>query len=163
MRHIRGSHAIFADADGATKFSDVLALQASLSPTISLAIGSRAHMVKSSAVVQRSFMRNLLMHGFHLFLRFLGIRTIQDTQCGFKLFKREAINRIFPYMHCEGWIFDIEILMLAEKLGFGMAEVPVTWHEVAGTKMSLVKDSIMMAWDLIVLRGAYSMGIYVAS
>ena len=67
---------------------------------------------------------------------------------------------IFPYMHCEGWIFDIEILMLAEKMGCGMVEVPVTWHEVEGTKMSLVKDSIMMAWDLCVMRGAYAMGIY---
>lgn len=160
MRHARGSYAIFADADGATKFLDVLTLQAKLDHNTSIGIGSRAHMVNSAAVVKRSFLRNFLMHGFHIFLRFLGIRSIHDTQCGFKLFTRSAVDAIFPHMHCEGWIFDIEILLLAEKLGFGMVEVPVTWHEVEGTKMSLIKDSIKMAWDLIVMRGAYAMGVY---
>lgn len=70
------------------------------------------------------------MRGFHLYVYLVGIRDIEDTQCGFKLFSREAARLIFPHMHVEGWIFDIEVLMLAEKIGIPIAEVQVNWHEV---------------------------------
>jgi dolichyl-phosphate beta-glucosyltransferase len=70
------------------------------------------------------------MYGFHTFLRFIGVASIKDTQCGFKLFSREACSRIFPSLHVDGWAFDVEILYLAEVQGIPMVEVPVTWHEV---------------------------------
>jgi dolichyl-phosphate beta-glucosyltransferase len=63
-------------------------------------------------------------------------------------------------MHCEGWIFDVEMLMLAESAGIPMIEVPIGWKEVVGSKMNLVKDSINMAWDLAILRAAWLIGIY---
>src|SRR4051794_16588593 len=111
MRHVRGEYAVFADADGATRFADLGTLLARLKPVekdaLGIAVGSRAHMVNTSAVVQRSFARNALMHGFHAFLHVMGIRAIRDTQCGFKLFTRAAVRRVFAGMHCEGWIFDI--------------------------------------------------------
>lgn len=100
------------------------------------------------------------MHSFHTLLKTLGIRHIHDTQCGFKLFSRAAIKDIFPFMHTEGWIFDIEILLLAGYLGVPVVEVPITWHEVAGTKVRLVQDSIRMAWDLGVVRLGYIWGVY---
>lgn len=53
------------------------------------------------------------MHSFHQLLYFLGVREIQDTQCGFKLFSRAAAQRIFPNVHVEGWIFDVEVLLIA--------------------------------------------------
>ncbi|KAI5811279.1 nucleotide-diphospho-sugar transferase, partial [Peziza echinospora] len=163
MRHLRGQHAIFADADGATKFADLTALLESLSTSSSdIAVGSRAHMLTTPAVVQRSKIRNLLMYTFHTYLSLMmaPLADIKDTQCGFKLFTRRAAAEIFPRMHNEGWIFDVEVLLLAKKLGYGIREVPVTWHEVEGTKMSLVRDSVMMAWDLAVLRGGYGVGMY---
>lgn len=67
---------------------------------------------------------------------------------------------MFWEVHCEGWIFDIEVLLVAEEEGVEVEEVAVTWHEVEGTKMSLVRDSLRMAWDLVVLRAAYVVGIY---
>ena len=124
-----------------------------------IVIGSRAHMVTSPAVVQRSLLRNLLMRGFHAYLAVLGIAAIKDTQCGFKLFTRSAAKRIFPSMHVEGWIFDIEILIIATLLGdVIIREVPITWREVEGSKMYLVTDSIRMACDLLVIRGSYLLG-----
>ncbi|KAF3197681.1 dolichyl-phosphate beta-glucosyltransferase [Orbilia oligospora] len=175
MRHIRGQYAVFADADGATKFSDLKTLLTRLqsiessraSPTTpskteyhGISVGSRAHMVNSSAVVARSWYRNLLMYGFHTFLHVIGIQKIKDTQCGFKLFTRDTARLVFWEGHCEGWIFDIECLLIAEEEKVGVEEVSVTWHEVEGTKMNLVKDSIRMAWDLVVLRAAYAVGVY---
>jgi hypothetical protein len=70
------------------------------------------------------------MYAFHTFLHFIGIRSIKDTQCGFKLFTRRTCAKIFPSMHVERWAFDVECLYLAEQQSIPMIEVPVTWHEV---------------------------------
>ena len=163
MRHCRGAYTIFADADGATKFSDLTTLLDSLKALqapAAIAVGSRAHMVHTAAVVQRSFVRNLLMYTFHFYLGVMGISRIKDTQCGFKLFSREAAVCLFNGMYTEGWIFDVEILLRAEKAGIKVIEVPVSWHEVEGTKVSLMRDSVVMALDLLVLRAGYATGVY---
>lgn len=125
-----------------------------------VAIGSRAHMVSTDAVVKRLFIRNFLMYGLHTLVYVFGIRQIQDTQCGFKMFNRRALSQIFPHMHTERWIFDVEVLLLAEMQGIRMKEFAVNWEEVDGSKVDLAKDSIGMAIDLVVTRMAYLLGIY---
>ncbi|RDL31427.1 Nucleotide-diphospho-sugar transferase [Venustampulla echinocandica] len=156
FRHVRGAYAIFADADGASKFEDSRKLVRGCKgiedgTARGIAVGSRAHLVGSEAVVKRSALRNALMHSFHLLLRLLtppATSRIRDTQCGFKLFSRAALPHIVPYMHVEGWIFDVEMLMLAESApapvsaaeatgkgntnlnsGIRVAEVQIGWHE----------------------------------
>ncbi|KAK0735801.1 hypothetical protein B0T21DRAFT_451854 [Apiosordaria backusii] len=185
LRHVRGKYAVFADADGASRFSDLGRLIEGCEDVVDgsnrgVAIGSRAHLVGSEAVVKRSAIRNFLMRSFHFVLMILtppATSRIRDTQCGFKLFSRAALPHIVPYMHAEGWIFDIEMLMLAESApatpvlasdgsvigtsyGIKVAEVPVGWHEVEGSKVSLVKDSIRMAMGLAVLRASWMFGVY---
>lgn len=223
--HSRGALILFADADGATSFADLSNLCRTLSHVSTdkghaVAVGSRAHMVKSDAVVKRSFIRNFLMHSFHIFLTLLlrpptlrgllrkltggkkkasgkkagcnGTRTtilpvqpeIKDTQCGFKLFTRPTAQLVFPASHIDGWIFDVELLILAQTssnlamqieppseveeteaeeeplkgLAVPIAEVAVHWQEVGGSKIDLVRDSIRMALDLIVIRANYGFG-----
>ncbi|OBT64225.1 hypothetical protein VE03_06863 [Pseudogymnoascus sp. 23342-1-I1] len=193
LRHVRGAHAVFADADGASRFTDLGALVAGAELVKdggdrAVAVGSRAHLVGSEAVVKRSFVRNALMHSFHLLLRLLtppATSRIRDTQCGFKLFTRAALPHIIPYMHAEGWIFDVEMLMLAESAPFSssaskegeegtggggkmggavrgvrVAEVPIAWKEVGGSKLNVLWDSIGMAWGLAVLRASWALGVY---
>ncbi|KAI9752132.1 MAG: dolichyl-phosphate beta-glucosyltransferase [Lichina confinis] len=168
MRHVRGQYVLFADADGASTFSDLDKLMQACRFIVddrgrAIAIGSRAHLVGSEVVVKRSLLRNLLMHSFHLFLRLLtppATAKIKDTQCGFKLFSRPSLPYIIPYMHSEGWIFDVEMLMLAEAAGIPVAEVAVGWKEVKGSKLNVVWDSLGMAWGLAVLRAAWALGVY---
>ncbi|PCG89925.1 Glycosyl transferase, family 2 [Penicillium occitanis (nom. inval.)] len=168
MRHVRGKYVVFADADGASKFSDLgklvtAAQKVEDSEGRAVAVGSRAHMVGSEAVVKRSKLRNFLMHSFHLILWLLtppATAKVKDTQCGFKLFSRASLPYIIPYMHSEGWIFDVEMLMLAEFAKIPVAEVPVGWREVKGSKLNVVWDSIGMAWGLFVLRASWGMGVY---
>ncbi|KAJ4327766.1 dolichyl-phosphate beta-glucosyltransferase [Fusarium piperis] len=185
FRHVRGEYVLFADADGASRFSDVGKLIEGCEEVVDgshrgVAIGSRAHLVGSEAVVKRSALRNFLMRSFHLVLMILtppATSRIRDTQCGFKLFSRASLPHIIPYMHTEGWIFDIEMLMLAESApatpvlgsdgsvigtspGIKVAEVPIEWHEVGGSKLNVIQDSIKMAIGLAVLRASWMMGVY---
>ncbi|KAF2107225.1 putative dolichyl-phosphate beta-glucosyltransferase [Lophiotrema nucula] len=168
MRHARGQYVVFADADGASLFSDLGKLVEGCKAVEDaegrgVAIGSRAHLVGSEAVVKRSKLRNFLMHSFHLLLRLMtppATARIGDTQCGFKLFSRPALPYIIPYMHSEGWIFDVEMLMLAESAEIPMVEVAIGWKEVLGSKLNVVWDSLGMAWGLGVLRGAWGVGVY---
>ena len=185
MRHARGQYIVFADADGASRFSDLGKLVEGCK-TIQdadgrgVAIGSRAHLVGSEAVVkvclhrhppqptssntsQRSKLRNFLMYSFHLLLRIMtpaATARIKDTQCGFKLFSRPALPYIVPYMHSEGWIFDVEMLMLAESADIAMIEVAIGWKEVMGSKLNVIWDSIGMAWGLALLRVCWLVGIW---
>lgn len=118
---------------------------------------------KLTAVIQRSKLRNFLMHAFHVLLRLMtppATSAIKDTQCGFKLFSRPTLPYIIPFMHSEGWIFDVEMLMLAESANIGMAEVAVGWKEVKGSKLNVIWDSLGMAWGLAILRVAWAIGVY---
>lgn len=102
------------------------------------------------------------MHTFHLLLRLLSppkTAAIGDTQCGFKLFTRPSLPYIVPYMHSEGWIMDVELLMLAESAGIPMIEVAIGWKEVKGSKLNVVWDSIGMAVGLAVLRAGWGLGV----
>ena len=89
-----------------------------------------------------------------------GIASIKDTQCGFKAFTRKAAADIFSNLHVQGWIFDIEVLLLAEYLNIPIIEIPIEWHEVDGTKMNLAKDSLLMLKDLILIRLNYALGFW---
>jgi dolichyl-phosphate beta-glucosyltransferase len=168
MRHARGAYVVFADADGASNFTDLDKLVRACQDVEDaqgrgVAVGSRAHLVGSDAVVKRSKLRNFLMHSFHLLLKLMTppqTARIKDTQCGFKLFSRPTLPYIIPHMHMDGWIFDVEMLMLAEFAGIPVAEVAVGWREVVGSKLNVVKDSIGMAWGLALLRICWGTGIY---
>ena len=103
------------------------------------------------------------MRGFHLYLYVLGAGSIRDTQCGFKLFSRRAASVIFPNLHVEGWIFDIEILYLARLNGLQVSEVAVNWVEVDGSKVSLLRDSIKMAIDLLIIKLNYALNVWKVS
>lgn len=98
------------------------------------------------------------MYGLHTILRIVGVGHIRDTQCGFKLFSRAAAQRIFPFQHLPTWIFDVELLLLAKQLRMPVAEVPIEWHEVSGSKLNVITDSLQMLRDLLVLRANHLLG-----
>ncbi|KAI0039573.1 glycosyltransferase family 2 protein [Auriscalpium vulgare] len=163
MLHGRGKRLLMVDADGASRFEDLGLLWTALDTLApqgeaGVAIGSRAHLVKTAAVVKRSFIRNFLMYGLHTVLRLVGVGHIRDTQCGFKLFTRAAAAQIFPRQHLTTWIFDVEVLLLAKQLGVPVVEVPIEWHEVPGSKLSVMRDSLQMLRDLLVLRANQLLG-----
>jgi len=163
-----GERLLMADADGASRIQDLEELWKSMD-TIApkkapgMVVGSRAHLVKTEAVVKRSLLRNVLMYGLHTILRIVGVGHIRDTQCGFKLFSRSAAQQIFPAQHLPTWIFDVELLLLAKQLRIPVAEVPIEWHEVAGSKLNVVTASIQMLRDLLIVRANHLLGRWSAT
>jgi dolichyl-phosphate beta-glucosyltransferase len=160
--HARGERLLMVDADDASKFADLEKLWEGIDEIekdgMGIAIGSRAHLVGTDAVVKRSFIRNFLMHSLHFILRTLGVGHVRDTQCGFKLFTRASSQIIFPTLHIPRWMFDVELLIVAQFVSIPVIEVPITWHEVPGSKLNIVWDSIRMLRDLCVLRANYITG-----
>ncbi|KAL0574309.1 dolichyl-phosphate beta-glucosyltransferase [Marasmius crinis-equi] len=158
-----GERLLMVDADGASRFDDLDGLWKAMDKIApggapGVAVGSRAHLVKTEAVVKRSLLRNILMYGLHTILRIVGVGHIRDTQCGFKLFSRSAAQQIFPAQHLPTWIFDVELLLLAKQLSIPVAEVPIEWHEVAGSKLNVVTASLQMLRDLLIVRANHLLG-----
>ncbi|THD23907.1 Dolichyl-phosphate beta-D-mannosyltransferase [Fasciola hepatica] len=167
MLSARGRSLLFADADGATKFSDVEKLEDALSVTIaehwngsmSVICGSRAHLERE-ALVKRHPFRNLLMYGFKMCVWLLCVRGVRDTQCGFKLFSRSAARVLFHNLHVERWAFDVDLLYLAKHFDMQIVEVPVCWQEIGGSKLVPIFSWMQMAKDLLLIRLRYSLGAW---
>ena len=161
----RGREILFADADGATDINDLGKVRESLHKLLQssphgIAVGSRAHL-QDDAVANRSFLRNILMYGFHMFVFLVGgISNIKDTQCGFKLFSRPAARAIFPQMNIERWAFDVEIFVIANMMGIKATEVAVNWEEIDGSKIVPVFSWLEMAKDLLMIRTRYMIGAW---
>uniref|UniRef100_A0A3Q3WMX0 Dolichyl-phosphate beta-glucosyltransferase n=1 Tax=Mola mola TaxID=94237 RepID=A0A3Q3WMX0_MOLML len=161
----RGRLILMADADGATKFSDIEKVEAGLHKVhpkpdnMAISCGSRAHLEKES-VAQRSVFRTVLMYGFHFLVWFFCVRGIQDTQCGFKLFTREAALKTFSSLHVERWAFDVELLYIAQCFKIPIAEVAVNWTEIEGSKLVPFWSWLQMGRDLVFIRLRYMTGAW---
>lgn len=159
----RGLYVIFADADGASKFSDIEKLEDFINihkdSDRVIAVGSRAHMEEDS-IASRSLFRTILMKGFHLLVWTCCVRTIRDTQCGFKMFNRAAAQLLFKNYRNESWAFDVELLYLAEQTKCTIGEIPINWKEIDGSKIVPVFSWIRMGWDVVCLSFLYGLGIY---
>lgn len=93
-------------------------------------------------------------------IRLLILPGFQDTQCGFKLFRRDVAERIFPYQTISGWSFDIEVLYIALKRGYKVTEVPIHWYFDPDTKLRAIKDALLMLRDIFLIRWNNMRGLY---
>lgn len=112
-----------------------------LAGTCDVATGSRLH--KGQSRVTRSMKRYVLSKVYNIMVRWTLNTRIRDHQCGFKAVSRRAIERVVPHIRDNTWFFDTELLVLAEKQGYGVCEVPVRWIEDQDSRVKIVKT----AWD----------------
>jgi glycosyltransferase involved in cell wall biosynthesis len=99
-------------------------------------------------------LRHFVGRVFNTLVRIIVLHHLQDTQCGFKCFNRKAAEALFPLQTLHGWTFDVEILAIAQKLGFKIAEVPIPWYYHGDSKVRVVRDSLKMARDLFRIRAS---------
>jgi dolichyl-phosphate beta-glucosyltransferase len=147
----RGRSVLFADADGATPFQEIERLESALAEGAEVAIGSRA-LEAQGVRVQAKFYRRVIGRTFHALVELLTVRNVKDTQCGFKLFRAPVAHDLFSRMRMNGFSFDVELLVMAGRRGYRVAEVPVNWTHQPGSKVNLTVDSLHMALDLFRIR-----------
>jgi dolichyl-phosphate beta-glucosyltransferase len=155
----RGRLILFADADGATPLAEVERLEEAITAGADVAIGSRA-LHDARVRVKARLYRRVIGRIFHGLVETLTVPGVKDTQCGFKLFRGPVAHDLFSRMRIRGFSFDVEVLMMAQRRGYRIAEVPVNWTHQPGSKVNLVTDSARMLGDLFVIRGRYLSGQY---
>ena len=157
MQNQKGDIVIFDDMDQATPIDQLELLLPKFDSGFDVVIGSRvgregAPLIRKTMAFGFSVLRNLVLN-----------LPYKDTQCGFKAFRNEAAKKIFGKLeifnkeNATGGAsvsagFDLEVLYVARKLGYKVAEVPVDWHHKEGTKVDPIKDSIEGLRDLLMVR-----------
>lgn len=147
----RGERVLFADADGATPIAELERLEAALDQGAAIAFGSRA-MASTDTAVKTSFHRKYIGRSFNLMVNMLLLPGIADTQCGFKLMTARSAKFLFSNLTTKRYSFDVELLYIARRAGLTLAEVPVNWRNIPGSKVNLVLDSTRMFLDLLKLK-----------
>ncbi len=147
----KGQLLLYMDADGATPISEYVKLHDAITKGADIAIGSRA-LPSTQTKVTSSLHRICLGRIFNFFANLMAVPEIQDTQCGFKLFKAEAGKTIFSKQKLNGFSFDVEVLFLAHKLGYKVSEVAVNWNNKPGTKINVILDGLKMLRDIFSIK-----------
>ena len=162
MLHARGDICLFTDADLSSPISEAPKLFDAISAGADIAIGSR-WLRPDLQTDRQPLYRQAFGRIFNVVLRvFLGLN-FADTQCGFKAFRREAAQRIFPLQKIERWGFDPEILFLARRMNFTVKEVPVVWAHSEGTRLHPFRDGFRMFLEVLRIRWNSISGAYTAA
>jgi dolichyl-phosphate beta-glucosyltransferase len=151
MLAARGRLLMFADADGATPIDQEAKLSQAVAAGADVAVGSR--LVPAPGVTRRrTRFRGLAGRLFAALARWwLGV-SVRDTQCGFKMFRGEAGRELFSLSEESGYLFDLELLVLADRLGYQIAEVAVNWCDVPGGHLKLSRELCRIMFGLCRLR-----------
>lgn len=165
MLAANGEHVLFTDMDQSTPINELEKVFPKFKEGYDIVIGSRVGREGAPTI------RKIMAYGF-AFLRLIILRLpFRDTQCGFKAFNKRAVEKIFSKMknllerknvHGSSLSagFDVEILYLARKMGFKVAEVPVNWHYHEGTKKNEIVESWIGFKGILAVRLKSLMGYY---
>jgi dolichyl-phosphate beta-glucosyltransferase len=154
----RGDYLVICDADFSMPVEEVSKFVPVDGTTYDVAIASRE--VAGSRRIGEPQYRHLMGRIFNLIVRVMAIPHIQDTQCGFKSFRREVAHEVFALQTIDGWGFDVEVLFIALKRGYRMIEIPITWYYKPQSRISPVRDSINMVMEVLRVRINGLRGMY---
>ena len=145
-----GARRLMTDADLSTPIEELDRLCARMDGGHDVVIGSRA-LPGARIEVHQPWYRENMGRLFNLFVRALAVPGVTDTQCGFKLFSASAARDVFSSARLDGFSFDVEVLFLARRKGYRIAEVPVVWRNDAASRVSLVRGFLAFP-DLLRIR-----------
>jgi dolichyl-phosphate beta-glucosyltransferase len=149
-----GDCCLLYDADAATPPAEIAMLAATMSQRQSdVVIGSRVLGAREN-LVSMQWHRRLIGRIYTAVCSAL-VPGIEDMACGAKLFTRESARDLFSRQKIDRFAFDIEVLSLAQRLGYSVIEMPVRWEAIAGSKVNLVWDSLQMLWCVLKLYGGH--------
>jgi dolichyl-phosphate beta-glucosyltransferase len=153
MRQARGGIIFYMDADLSVPVEEIGTFVAYFEahPEDDVLLGSRQH--PGSRIERRQgLLRQTMGKTFNRILRSLALLRFRDTQCGFKAFRRKAAEKIFAAQTIDGFAFDVEVLLLAQSMGYRIAELPVRWLNSPESKVHIIRDSARMLMDAVTVR-----------
>jgi glycosyltransferase involved in cell wall biosynthesis len=153
-----GEYRFFCDADLSMPIEQVLRFIPPQLENGEVLIGSRE--VAGSRRIDEPGYRHLIGRVFNTMVRWMVLPGLQDTQCGFKCFRGDIADKVFPLQTLGGMSFDAEVLFIARKMGYAIQEVPIDWTFNADSRVRLVQDSMRMAFDLLDIRLKSGRGAY---
>ena len=146
-----GEIVFFTDADGSTPIAEFDRLRVEIEAGYDVVIGSRA-VVSDEIEREVKVYRKFLGRCFNFVVNSLLLPEFRDTQCGFKMFNRNAADQIFSKVESNRFSFDLEVLLVAKKMGLKIKEVAVNWTHVPGSKVNVIWDGIKMCRDILVFK-----------
>ncbi len=154
-----GDALLINDADGSSPIEEVERLERALSSGFDVAIGSRAKPDKERQV-QALLHRKFIGNTFNAIVQSLVLPGFYDTQCGFKLFNKQAAKDIFSVNRIDGFGFDVEVLYIARMRGYKIEEVAINWANMEGSKVNVLVDSPKMLFEVFKVTLSAWFGLY---
>ncbi|HMN12302.1 MAG TPA: glycosyltransferase family 2 protein [Bellilinea sp.] len=153
-----GKYRMFADADFSMPVDQIPRFLPPLTPDPEIVIATREG--KGAKRYNEPFMRHLSGRFFNLLVQFMALPGIHDSQCGFKLFRGDIAEDLFPLLTIGGWTFDVEALYIARQRKYRIAQIGVPWYYNGDSKVKMLTDSIAMFRDLRTIRANAKAGLY---
>ena len=151
FRESRGEWVLFSDADLATPIDELTKFLETGDAGYDMVVASRV-VPGAQILTPQPWRRRFTGAVFRGLVRALGLSSVRDTQCGFKLMRKDRIRASLDAVTTGGFAFDVELLARAERAGLRVVELPVRWRDVAGSKLRLYPDALRMARDLLLMR-----------
>jgi dolichyl-phosphate beta-glucosyltransferase len=156
VREARGTYLLVSDADLSTPIEEIETLLPLVERDgFALAMGSRA-LPESRIEIRQTWVRERMGKTFNLIIRGVTGLPFHDTQCGFKLMRRESILPVFEACRIDGFCYDVELIYLALRWGLRVTEVPVRWLNSYPSRVRMVRDSARMLFDAVRIVAIHS-------
>jgi glycosyltransferase involved in cell wall biosynthesis len=152
-----GSYRFFADADFSMPVDEITRF---LPPAVDAPIVIASREAPGAVRYDEPSYRHITGRVFNSLIRLLVLHDLDDTQCGFKMFRAEAVDELFPRQTLMGWSFDVELLYIARRRGYPVIELGVPWYFNPESKVNVLRDSWRMFTDLLAIRRNGRMGVY---
>lgn len=130
----------YMDVDLSSNLDFFPSLLAAIQNSSDIAIGSRLSV--GSHVSGRTFLREFMSRNYNLLIKLLFRTSFHDAQCGFKAMKKPLFTRLSPLIKNQNWFFDSELLIIAQKAGYKIAEIPIAWHDDPGSTVKVAKTAV---------------------
>jgi len=158
MLNAEGNYIFMADADLSMPIQEVTKFIPPELDAFDVAIGSRE--VKGAVRYDEPGYRHLMGRIFNLVVKVLAVPGFQDTQAGFKCFRKSIAIDILACQQIQGWAFDVELLFIAQKRGYQIVEVPIHWYFRENSRISPLKDAMDMFQEVVRIRRNDMRGLY---
>jgi len=152
-----GAYRFFADADLSMPPEEIVHF---IPPAVDVPVAIASREAPGAVRYDEPFYRHFTGRVFNTLIRMLVLPALNDTQCGFKMFRADVTEDLFRHQTLMGWSFDVELLYIASLRGHPILEIPIPWYFNPESKVNVLRDSWRMFLDLLTIRSNGRKGLY---